>query len=269
MQGWGIYSLSRQSVPEFYHLIVKNFYFRVNLNQLFFPLKPLSLFQPAPFKACVFLGSGMGLQSSRLAALPWTSSSSWGCGRPHHSQLSSMRLRERIHARGVGAMGNSCLLTVITFWGSQKNLPCSQTGCRAGERRRVNQSLPGPGSSPVPVCAPPYPWPAVHQQGKWPGPSRRNKIQHLELAVWALKNDLPCTKNSPHLTSHHYDYLSDGIGEEQSPTVPSTEMILSPKSLQLSITPKKISLLTDQRQSVRAIAPIRSFLSRKVLQGPL
>lgn len=35
--------------------------FIVNLNQPFFSLKPLALSQPAPFKACVLLGSGMGL----------------------------------------------------------------------------------------------------------------------------------------------------------------------------------------------------------------
>lgn len=73
----------------------------------------------------------------------------------------------------------------ITFWGSQKNLPCSQ-----GESPRAWKQ---PHSQLYCLC----PFVPPPENGQCPP-----KNPTFELAGWALENDVPYTKNAPALTSH-------------------------------------------------------------------
>lgn len=100
---------------------------------------------------------------TKLSALPQESSSSWGCGRPHHSQLSSMLLWEQDRAGSTekragalgGRRGTAAWRRAITFLGRRPPARkiCVNVMNFAGMLRRVKQRHPGPENNLAPRAA--------------------------------------------------------------------------------------------------------------------
>lgn len=106
------------------------------------------------------------------------------------------------------------------------------------------------------------------------------KEKKNQLVGLVLKNIFPHLTNSSYLTLNQkwlfmggvYDSGTGGPTTDQNHTVLSTvqskEMILSPKSLHLSIKWKNL-IIDRLKTSVRVTIPIRSVLCRKLVQRPL